>query len=59
LYLGGGSNTASKILIRTSEGYSSLSNWIGGVTQTVWIECGEGLGWKQFVIEKGVIKHIY
>lgn len=58
LYLRGG-NSASSILIYTSSGWSSLSNYMTGETKTVWMECGEGLGWKQFVVEHGLIKHIY
>ena len=63
LYLRGG-NSAANILIYTSSGFSSLSNWIGGETKTFWLELGKGDsypngGWKQFVVQNGLIKHIY
>lgn len=52
-------STALMIGDRTLSTYvNNVVNAQSSVNQTVWIELGEGMGWKQFVIENGIITAI-
>ena len=45
--------------INLNPGTELQINGEAGHSGTYWIECGEGLGWKQFIFKKGILVHVY